>query len=87
MKSSMIHRPFGKTRWNASCVGLGTWNLGNPWGDLNDEAPDSISGCEGHIPRNQPYRLNEHPEEDKPIDGTAGWSQKFPFELIVIKIC
>jgi len=39
----MIHRPFGQhTGWNASAVGLGTWNLGNQWGDISDRESDAI---------------------------------------------
>ena len=39
----MIYRTFGKTGWRVSVVGLGTWNLGNQWGELNDrEATDII---------------------------------------------
>jgi myo-inositol catabolism protein IolS len=32
----MIYRPFGKTGWNVSAIGLGTWNIGNQWGDVDD---------------------------------------------------
>lgn len=39
----MIYRTFGKTGWRVSVVGLGTWNLGNQWGELSDqEATDII---------------------------------------------
>jgi hypothetical protein len=38
----MFHSPFGQAGWNASCAGLGAWNLGHQWGDLRDEAADSI---------------------------------------------
>ena len=33
----MIYRTFGKTGWRVSVVGLGTWNLGNQWGELSDQ--------------------------------------------------
>ena len=39
----MIHRPFGRTGWQVSVVGLGTWNLGNQWGEMSDaDARDII---------------------------------------------
>jgi aryl-alcohol dehydrogenase-like predicted oxidoreductase len=39
----MICRRFGKTGWDVSAVGLGTWNLGNQWGEMTDaEARDII---------------------------------------------
>lgn len=39
----MIYRRFGKTDWDVSVVGLGTWNLGNQWGEMSDaEASDII---------------------------------------------
>lgn len=39
----MINRRFGKTGWDVSVVGLGTWNLGNQWGEMSDaEASDIL---------------------------------------------
>ena len=32
----MLHRTFGKTGIDVSAVGLGTWNIGNQWGDTSD---------------------------------------------------
>ena len=32
----MIYRPFGNTGIKASAVGLGTWNLSNQWGDIDE---------------------------------------------------
>jgi aryl-alcohol dehydrogenase-like predicted oxidoreductase len=32
----MIYRTFGKTGWDVSTIGLGTWNIGNQWGDVDD---------------------------------------------------
>lgn len=32
----MIYRTFGKTGWDVSAIGLGTWNIGNQWGDVDD---------------------------------------------------
>ncbi len=32
----MLHRTFGKTGVDISAVGLGTWNIGNQWGDTDD---------------------------------------------------
>ncbi|MCB0183710.1 MAG: aldo/keto reductase [Caldilineaceae bacterium] len=32
----MQHKPFGKTGWSVSTVGLGTWNIGNQWGEIDD---------------------------------------------------
>ena len=32
----MHAKKFGKTGWNVSAIGLGTWNLGNQWGEIDD---------------------------------------------------
>ncbi len=32
----MLYREFGKTGWQASAIGLGTWNIGNQWGEVDD---------------------------------------------------
>ena len=31
----MLFREFGKTGWQVSVVGLGTWNIGNQWGEID----------------------------------------------------
>jgi myo-inositol catabolism protein IolS len=32
----MIYRSFGKMGWQVSTIGLGTWNIGNQWGEIDD---------------------------------------------------
>ncbi|MFH1614056.1 MAG: aldo/keto reductase [Planctomycetota bacterium] len=32
----MLYRDFGKTGWKVSAIGLGTWNIGNQWGYVDD---------------------------------------------------
>ncbi len=32
----MLYRPFGKHGWNVSCVAMGTWNIGNQWGTVDE---------------------------------------------------
>ncbi len=32
----MLYREFGKTGWKVSAIGMGTWNIGNQWGELDD---------------------------------------------------
>ncbi len=32
----MIYRDFGKTGWKVSAMGMGTWNIGNQWGEIDD---------------------------------------------------
>ena len=32
----MLYRTFGKTGWPVSAIGLGTWNIGNQWGEIDD---------------------------------------------------
>jgi len=32
----MLYRTFGKTGWQVSVIGMGTWNIGNQWGELDD---------------------------------------------------
>ena len=33
----MLKRKFGKTGMEVSAVGMGTWNIGNQWGELDDQ--------------------------------------------------
>ncbi|MEE2873704.1 MAG: aldo/keto reductase [Candidatus Latescibacterota bacterium] len=33
----MLYRNFGKTCWQVGTVGLGTWNIGNQWGVVDEE--------------------------------------------------
>ncbi len=32
----MLYRKFGDLGWQVSSVGMGTWNIGNQWGELDD---------------------------------------------------
>jgi len=32
----MIYRAFGSTGWRVSAVGMGTWNIGNQWGTIDN---------------------------------------------------
>ena len=32
----MLYRDFGKLGWKVSAIGLGTWNIGNQWGPIDD---------------------------------------------------
>lgn len=32
----MLYRPFGRLGWDVSAIGMGTWNIGNQWGELDD---------------------------------------------------
>jgi len=34
---AMLYRDFGKTGWQVGAVGLGTWNIGNQWGAVDDQ--------------------------------------------------
>jgi hypothetical protein len=38
----MIYRQFGNTGINVSSVGLGTWNIGNHWGEINENTAFSV---------------------------------------------
>jgi myo-inositol catabolism protein IolS len=33
----MLYRAFGKTGFQASAIGLGTWNIGNQWGQIDEQ--------------------------------------------------
>lgn len=33
----MLYRELGKTGLNASAIGMGTWNIGNQWGEIDEE--------------------------------------------------
>lgn len=32
----MLYKTFGSTGWQISAIGLGTWNIGNQWGEIDD---------------------------------------------------
>jgi len=32
----MLYRDFGKLGWKVSAIGMGTWNIGNQWGKLDE---------------------------------------------------
>ena len=32
----MLYRDFGRTGWQVSAIGMGTWNIGNQWGVIDD---------------------------------------------------
>jgi aryl-alcohol dehydrogenase-like predicted oxidoreductase len=36
-EKSMLYRKFGTTGWNISAIGMGTWNIGNQWGEIAEE--------------------------------------------------
>jgi myo-inositol catabolism protein IolS len=33
----MLYREFGTTGWQVSTIGMGTWNIGNQWGNIEEE--------------------------------------------------
>ena len=33
----MLYRTFGTTGWQVSAIGMGTWNIGNQWGEISEE--------------------------------------------------
>jgi aryl-alcohol dehydrogenase-like predicted oxidoreductase len=35
-RNRMLYRDFGKTGWKVSAISMGTWNIGNQWGDVDD---------------------------------------------------
>lgn len=32
----MLYREFGSTGWQVSAIGMGTWNIGNQWGEIDE---------------------------------------------------
>ena len=38
----MLYREFGRTGWEISAIGLGTWNIGNQWGEMEDSTAHDI---------------------------------------------
>ncbi len=32
----MLYREFGKTGWQVSAIGMGTWNISNQWGEVDE---------------------------------------------------
>jgi myo-inositol catabolism protein IolS len=33
----MLYREFGSTGWTVSAIGMGTWNIGNQWGEIDEQ--------------------------------------------------
>ncbi|MEM7647543.1 MAG: aldo/keto reductase [Cyanobacteria bacterium P01_A01_bin.70] len=45
----MLYRDFGKTGLKVSAIGLGTWNIGNQWGEIDeDTALDTVQAALDH---------------------------------------
>src|SRR3954469_3342240 len=42
MSMSMESRPLGRTGADVSVIGLGTWQLGGDWGDVDDDAAAEV---------------------------------------------
>jgi aryl-alcohol dehydrogenase-like predicted oxidoreductase len=42
---SMEQRPLGRTGADVSVIGLGTWQLGGDWGDVDDDAAEEVLGA------------------------------------------
>lgn len=40
----MIFREFGRTGWRVSSIGLGTWNIGNQWGTIDESTAQATVG-------------------------------------------
>ena len=38
----MNYRTFGNTGWTVSEVGLGTWQIGADWGDVDDSTAEKV---------------------------------------------
>ena len=48
--TSMEQRPLGRTGADVSVVGLGTWQLGADWGDVDDDTADRRSSTRRSTP-------------------------------------
>ena len=38
----MNYRTFGNTGWKVSEIGLGTWQIGADWGDVDDSTAEKV---------------------------------------------
>ena len=51
----MKYRPFGRTGWNVSEIGLGAWAIGSAWGEVSEEDALGAILAEGWFILNVPF--------------------------------
>ena len=68
----MNYRTFGNTGWKVSEIGLGTWQIGGDWGEVDDSTAGKVLATAG--------------VNGVTFFGTAGWYGDGPSEFRIRRV-